>query len=161
MEQYFICRLHHAVPESLDLAHDLTSVTSCHKVSMKEFSDDVETLKEGLDLTKELLANMSELEKPASDNEEENFDYDARVAALQKKHDEFSQMHEKSAELLRETNEEFAELCAYFGENPKDTSPDAIFSTVRDFVSRISFCIEQINSKAKRIARRQSTVVSS
>jgi hypothetical protein len=67
-------------------------------------------------------------------------------------------MHDQSAELLKEATEEFHGLCAYFGEDPKDTTPQDILGALRDFTSRVAFCIEQVNSKAKRMARRKSQI---
>lgn len=155
IEQYFVCRLYNAVPESLDLAHDLPSVTNSHKVSLNDLASGVKILKEGMETTRELLQDLRNSEMIIS---ETGFDHNARLASLSKKAEEFESMHDQSADLLKEATDEFNGLCLYFGEDPKDTSPNEIFGALRDFASRVSFCIDQITSKAKRIARRKSQI---
>ena len=140
------------VPEALDLTHDMPSITEARNVSLKQLSSDVMHLKEGMDLTRELLE---------SDNkddvvEEEGFDHEERMKVITKMFEQLSRAHTLSSEATKDAETDFAELCTYFGEKPEDTSPQQILGILRDFTSRINFCVDQLTAKAKRVARRNS-----
>ena len=71
---------------------------------------------------------------------------------------ELAESYAKSSEAVKDAETDFADLCAYFGEKPENTSPQQVFGTLRDFTSRINFCVDQLSAKAKRAERRQSNV---
>ncbi len=154
LEQYFIARMFQVVPEALDLVHDMPSVTEARNVSLKQLSSDVAHLKEGMDLARELLMSNNK-DGPI---EEEGFDHEERTKTIARMSEELTLAHSKSSEAMVDAERDFAELCTYFGENPKDTSPQQILGILRDFTSRINFCVDQLSAKAKRAARRNSNI---
>ena len=147
IEQYVICKLWRLLQESVDLMNDMPSLESAKLVKFDRLQLDLKKMDEGIKQIKYMLSMTS--------NDCNNKAITQLNLFLEKSEKGFEMYSKK----LKESINDFNELCLYLGfknnnnSNEPITSPDYLFGILLQFNKNIQNANSYAIAKFKRLAR--------
>lgn len=141
-ELYVVSKIFHRFPDALDVANDMPGIDEAKQVLYARLVSDLKKVEDGINLMKQLQESFVS-EGPNATSEECRVNLSQHMENTQK-------LFNKASERLKESQTDYQELCAYFGEELLD--PEVLFGQVSSFLRGIQQSTNLIAAKEKRKA---------